>query len=219
MRCRCDPSRAGTGLELRLRVTRAAAGSVTPAAVPGSAVPAARTAPAPDGTPRRLPRGSAAPVGPGLRGAAGRAAVPGPAAPPGPCLPKPRSKPSPCAAANSRLAVSIRLPALKLQRGSGRRNPPWPCPARRPPPAAVSVSARGCGSGAALPPRRPPRRLCPAAGFGQAPLPGAPRLPCPPCPPQFSCSVVFFLSFLFFFLSFFFFFYFFLLQPGMLKLD
>lgn len=90
--------------------------------------------------------------------------------PPRPCLPQPRSKPSPRAGTNRRSSVSIHLPVLKLQRGSGRRNPPWLGPARRPPPAAASVRARSGAQRSCRPdPARPPlpcrrARLAPCRG-------------------------------------------------------
>lgn len=189
MRYRCDHFRGATGLALRFRVTRSACDPVAPAALPGSARLAARTAPRGvratrpqrlrprPGTPRRLSRVSEAPAVAGAALCHRARCGAGASGPPWPCRPQPRSKPSPCAGANSRVAVSIRLPAFKLQRGSGRRNPPWPWPARSPRPAAVSVSARVREpSGAAL----FRRRLCPAAGLGPTLFPGAPRPPCPP---------------------------------------
>lgn len=91
------------------------------------------------------------------------------AGPPRPCLPQPRSKPGPRAGANRRSSVSIHLPVLKLQRGSGRRNPPWLGPARLPP---LPESGRGAERSGAAGPARPPlpcRRARPAPCRGSTP--------------------------------------------------
>lgn len=121
------------------------------------------------------------------------------AGPPRPCLPQPRSKPGPRAGANRRSSVSIHLPVLKLQRGSGRRNPPWLGPARRPPPAAARVRARSGAQRSCRP--GPSASALPPGSAGSLPRLHARRPSCP--------LVVSLLSFFYFYFFKFFLFYFF----------